>query len=167
MTRAELERQLEELHPASFTWALGCCRRDPDDAEEVLQTVYLKIFEGKARFDGRSSLKTWLFAVIRKTAASHGRLRWLRAVRFLPDPDLRAADPGESAERRLVGTERAAELVRALGKLARRQREVLELVFYHELTIEEAGRTLGISLGAARQHYQRGKQRLQALLEQP
>ena len=36
------------------------------EAEEVLQTVYLKIFEGNARFRGESSLKTWLFAVIRK-----------------------------------------------------------------------------------------------------
>jgi RNA polymerase sigma-70 factor (ECF subfamily) len=167
MTRAELERQLEELHPASFTWALGCCHRSHDEAEEVLQTVYLKIFEGKARFDGRSTLKTWLFAVIRKTAATHGRLRWLRATRFLPDRDLRAADPGESAERRLLGSERTAALVRALEKLARRQREVLELVFYHEMTIEEAGQTLGISLGAARQHYQRGKQRLLTLLGRP
>ncbi len=167
MTRAELGRQLEALHPASFTWALGCCGRDRDDAEEVLQTVYLKIFEGKARFDGRSSLKTWLFAVIRKTAATHRRLRWLRALRFLPGDDRLAADQTESAERRLVGSERTAELLRALEKLARRQREVLELVFYYDMTIEEAGRTLGISVGSARQHYQRGKQRLLTLLGEP
>lgn len=164
LTRAELAQQLEALHPASFTWALGCCSRDHDDAEEVLQTVYLKIFEGKARFDGRSSLKTWLFAVIRKTAATHRRLRWLRAMRFLPGDDTGAADRSESAERRLMGSERAASLLRALEKLARRQREVLELVFYHDMTIEEAGQTLGISVGSARQHYQRGKQRLLTLL---
>ncbi len=70
MEIADLKAELEQLHSASFGWALNCCRRDADEAEEVLQTVYLKILEGKARFRGESSLKTWLFAVIRKTAAA-------------------------------------------------------------------------------------------------
>jgi RNA polymerase sigma-70 factor (ECF subfamily) len=83
MNRAELEQQLEELHPVSFAWALGCCGRDRGDAEEVLQETYLKILDGKARFNGRSALKTWLFAVIRRTAAAHRRFGWLRAIRFV------------------------------------------------------------------------------------
>src|ERR1700737_5588353 len=77
VNRADLEQQLEELHPASFAWALGLCGRDVDDAQEVLQETYLKIFEGKARFDGRSTLKTWLSAVIRRTAASQMRQKVL------------------------------------------------------------------------------------------
>src|SRR5438128_3948481 len=78
MDRAELEREIEQLHGSSFGWALSCCGRNRDDAEEVLQDVYVKILDGKARFDGRSSLKTWLFAVIRRTAASRSRRRTLR-----------------------------------------------------------------------------------------
>jgi DNA-directed RNA polymerase specialized sigma24 family protein len=69
----EIEREIEELHAASFGWALSCCGRNHQEAEEVLQDVYVKIFEGKARFDGRSTLKTWLFSVIRRTAASQMR----------------------------------------------------------------------------------------------
>ena len=79
MQIAELKAELERLHSASFGWALSCCRRDQTEAEEVLQTVYLKILEGKARFGGESSLKTWLFAVIRKTAATEYRRRLLRS----------------------------------------------------------------------------------------
>lgn len=44
------ERHLEELHPASFGWALQCCRWDRQEAEEVLQTIYVKILAGQARF---------------------------------------------------------------------------------------------------------------------
>lgn len=164
MNRAELEQDLEALHPASFAWALGCCDRDRDDAEEVLQTVYVQIFDGKARFDGRSSLKTWLFAVIRRTAVRHRRTRWLRGLLFRSDFAGEVADESESSERRLVRRERAAALVRALARLACRQREVLDLVFYHDMTIEQAGATLGISVGSARVHYERGKKRLHALL---
>ena len=39
-----------------------------DAAEEVLQDVYWKVLEGRARYDGRSTLKTWLFGVVRLTA---------------------------------------------------------------------------------------------------
>src|SRR5258706_15417069 len=82
MDIAELKAELETLHSASFGWALNCCRRDRAQAEEVLQMVYLKILEGKACFRGEASLKTWLFAVIRKTAIGEYRknlvckLRW-------------------------------------------------------------------------------------------
>src|SRR5947207_11231734 len=86
MDIAELKNELEKLHSASFGWAMSCCRRDATEAEEVLQTVYLKIFEGKARYRGESSLKTWLFAVIRKTAATEYRRRLLRSLRLAADP---------------------------------------------------------------------------------
>src|SRR5437899_7773956 len=81
MDIAELKPELERLHNTSFGWALSCCRRDASEAEEVLQTVYLKILEGKARFRGEASLKTWLFAVIRKTAATEYRRNLLRKLR--------------------------------------------------------------------------------------
>src|SRR5580765_1835450 len=87
MQIAELKAELERLHSASFGWALSCCRRDQTEAEEVLQTVYLKILEGKARFGGESSLKTWLFAVIRKTAATEYRRRLLRSFRLTAGTD--------------------------------------------------------------------------------
>jgi len=165
VNRADLERQLEELHPASFAWALGLCRRDADDAQDVLQETYLKIFEGKARFDGRSTLKTWLFAVIRTTAAARRRSRWLRDLRFVFRDVSGVADEKESAERRVIHSERTSALVRALDGLAQRQREVIELVFYHELTIEEAAAVAGVSVGTARVHYHRAKQRLLAELK--
>lgn len=156
MDRAELECELERLHAASFGWALGCCGRNRDDAEEVLQTVYLKVLDGKARFDGRSSLKTWLFAVIRRTAMAHRRTRWIRSLALLRLPSPEPPPEVDQMETR--------RLVAALRRLARRQREVLELVFYHDMTIEEAGQALQISIGSARTHYTRGKKRLEALL---
>ena len=72
-----LRRDIEELHPVSFSWALACCAFRRDEAEDVLQTVYLKLFDGRARYQGRSSLRTWLFAVIRNTAADRRRQSWV------------------------------------------------------------------------------------------
>ena len=66
MEISELKTELERLHSSSFGWALSCCNRDRAEAEEVLQTVYLSVLEGKASYRGEASFKTWLFAVIRK-----------------------------------------------------------------------------------------------------
>jgi len=163
----ELKAVLEQHHSSSFGWAMACCRRDPAEAEDVLQIVYLKVLEGKARFNGTASFKTWLFAVIRKTASDQRRKNLLRALTML-----RAAERGTSAARPEYPDESAyrAEIQsmfrRALVRLPRRQREVLELVFYHELNIEEAAAVMGVSLGSARTHYERGKKRLRQLLEE-
>src|SRR5512134_3495082 len=83
MESDELKSALEQHHRSSFGWAMSCCRRDQAEAEEVLQIVYLKVLEGKARFNGASSFKTWLFAVIRKTASDQRRKHLLRALTSL------------------------------------------------------------------------------------
>ena len=80
MDRAQLERELEALHMECWGWALACCRREPDLAEDVLQSAYLRVFSGRATFDGRSTLKTWVFGVIRLTAMEEERRRrsWVK-----------------------------------------------------------------------------------------
>ena len=166
MEIAELQAELERLHSASFGWALSCCRRDPTEAEEVLQTVYLKIFEGKAVYRGESSLKTWLFAVIRKTAATEYRRRLLRALRIEPAFDAATDVPAqaESLTTRLERSQAQTQFQTALKSLPKRQREALHLVFYEELSLREAADVMGVSIGSARQHYERGKKKLRESL---
>lgn len=162
MAPDDLEQQIAALHPASFAWALACTRWNAADAEEVLQSVYLSVLEGRARFDGRSTLKTWLFSVVRNTAARARRRRWLKAR--APWRALLGAAPDPGPHDALASEERGARIRRALGQLPARQREVLDLVFFHEMTVEQAAQVMGVALGTARAHYHRGKLRLLELL---
>ena len=49
----DLERQLEEHHGSAFGWALSCCGWDRATAQVFLQTAYLKVLRGRAKFAGR------------------------------------------------------------------------------------------------------------------
>ena len=157
--------ELERLHTASFAWALHCCRQRREEAQDVLQEVYLRILEGRAHFAGQSSMKTWLFAVIHRTARERARRRGLRAAlleRWLPPES-----PGQTfsvPEPAHDEFDSNGRLRVALRQLSQRQQAVLHLVFYQDLTIEEAAASLGISLGSARTHFERGKARLRERL---
>src|SRR3954454_9179014 len=130
MTGEPVERCLEDLHPASAGWALTCCRWEREEAEEVLQMTYLKILDGRARFDERSSFKTWLFGVIRRTAAERRRGRWLRSMAGLRGGDGHPTPPPTPPPESLLGASETSRSLRAaLHTLPARQREVLHLVF--------------------------------------
>lgn len=154
------------MHPDAFAWALRCAYGVREDAEDVLHAAYERILDGRARFDGRSSLRTWLFGVVRRTALEEYRKSWLRITRLRrwfeqgEVPELTAGN----AESALAESTTAARLALALGRLSERQRAVMHLVFYQEMSIEEAASVLGLRVGTARTHYQRGKTRLRALL---
>jgi RNA polymerase sigma-70 factor (ECF subfamily) len=162
---AALAEELERLHADTFGWALALCEGDRAEAEDVLQSAYLRVLSGKARFDGRSSVKTWLFGVVRHLRSERRRsvvLRLVARLRWLAPA--READPAAGPAEKLLRRELIARTRRALARLSARQRDTLHLVFYQELTIAEAAGILGITAGSARTHYERGKARLRKLL---
>ena len=164
-------RALAQLHEGAFGWALSLSGHDVADAEDVMQQAYLLLLEGRARFDGRASLKTWLYAVIRNVARRERRRGWLSvAVLSRLATDLDPEEAATSVSQVLTGSEpnRAAEAQRmriAMRSLSLRQREVLELVFDAEFTLEEAAHVIGVSTGSARTHYHRAKQKLRQEME--
>ena len=159
-TDLDLRNELARVHSQAFAWAVRCCRDDRAEAEDVLHEAYMKVLDGRARFEGRSSFKTWLLGVVRHTAREHVRYGWLRVMRlerWWREREETAADSTDDDGR-------AGELRTALSRLSRRQQEVLHLVFYQNLTINEAAAVLAMPVGTARTHYERGKTRLRQLL---
>lgn len=153
------------MHDAAWGWALACCRRDHDEALEVLQDSYAKVLDGAAAFGHRASFKTWLFAVIRRTAQEHRRRHMLRHLGLGRYAGSGAGPRRSTPVDPIEVQQRALALTLCLDTLARRQREVLHLVFYEELTLNEAALAMHVSLGAARRHYHRGKKNLLVRLE--
>lgn len=144
---------------------MRCCQGERAEAEDVLHLAYCKVLDGRARFERRSSFRTWLFGVINRTAREQARRRWMQLARLERWWNDSAADGAEGGGDEGGGDERVRALRSALGRLSRRQQEVLHLVFYQELTIQEAAEVLAMPVGTARTHYERGKARLRQLLD--
>lgn len=156
---------LAELHESAYRWALVCCGMDADGARETMQTVYLEILTGRASFHGEASLKTWLFAVVRNTALrlANGHRRERARVERLAALDA-AATAADGGLEQAVAAQTRRRIAAALRRLPSRQRLIVELVYFHELSVAEAAAVMGIAVGSARQHFHRAKRALAAVL---
>ncbi len=154
-----LRERLEACHVDAWNWALACCRGEPNAAHDVLHDAYVAILGARATFAGRSSFKTWLFGVVRVSAMAARRRRLVRDFLFEP-----ISARAEAIAAPLAPTQESRRLGQAIAALPERQREIVALVFAHDLTIEEAAQVMKISLGAARQHHARAKAKLRAAL---
>jgi RNA polymerase sigma factor (sigma-70 family) len=166
MRDSELWTALETYHSESFGWALSCCVGSSVEADAVLQAVYLKVLAGQARYDGKASFKTWLFAVIRRTAADERRRQMLRRILLERRPMLAPAPAVERPDEALYKVELQQLVREVLNQLPRRQREVLQLIFYHELSLAEAAEVMGVSPGSAHTHYDRAKRKMRAYMKE-
>ena len=154
MNRSQLDSFLQSHHREAYLWARQCCGFDGELAKDVIQQVYLKVLEGKARMKTADHPKTWLFSVIRFTAIDElkakGKWKWQELEHELVWKEL--PEEGESYEG-------------LISRLPKMQQEVLLMVFYHDLTLEQAAAVLQLHIGTIRTHYDRGKKKLKELIE--
>lgn len=160
---SKLIDQVAAFHEDAFSWAVTCCAGDIEAGADTLQECYVKVVTGRAAFAGRSSLKTWWLAVVRFTALEQrrGQQRWRRMAEAFRDwvAALGEGSP-ESPITELAPPPDAGQLAAALARLPPRQAEILHLVFQQELSVSDSAAVMGISVGSARQHYERAKKRL-------
>jgi RNA polymerase sigma-70 factor, ECF subfamily len=151
----------DRYHRLVFDVALRIVR-DPGEAEDVVQSVFLDVFRAMANFDSRKGiLKVWLLQYAYHRALH--RKRHLVSNHFYRWESLEAAielGSGRPLWGQLPEAIRLAEQM--LENLKPCQREVVELTYYEGLTAEEIARRLGESPHAVRHHLRRGVAALRA-----
>ena len=111
-------------------------------AEELTSDVFLGVWHQARRFERRSTVRTWLLAI--------ARLKALTALRCRQDEPLdeqvagAIEDPSDSPEAALHNKERHAIVRRCVSRLSCEHREVTNLVFFHEKSIEEVARIVNV-----------------------
>ena len=163
----EQARRLQRSDPDSFRELYAVygarvyrfCRHlcgNPDDADDLTQEVFLAAFQGRERFEGRSSIATWLYriAIYRRRAV---RARGPQTVP-LEELDLPPIpDPTPARVERL-------SLEDALSELSEPLRETFLLVRVEGLKLREAAEALGVPLGTVKSRLHDATMRLQAIL---
>jgi RNA polymerase sigma-70 factor (ECF subfamily) len=105
-------------------------------AEDIVSDVFIELWRHAARFEGRARLSTWILAIARNKAVSATRGR---IDQPLDDAMLETIqDQGITAEETLQASERSAVLRQCLVRLSPVHREIIDLVYYHEKSVEEA-----------------------------
>jgi RNA polymerase sigma-70 factor (ECF subfamily) len=132
-----------------------------DNAEDVLQDVWLDVVRGLARLADPQALVAWLYRIARDRA--FGRLRKARRIELALD-EQQVIDPA-SVDEEDFSAEDAARIHAALDELPPEQREVLVLRFLEEMSYEEIARVVGCQLGTVRSRIFYGKQTLRKALQ--
>jgi RNA polymerase sigma-70 factor (ECF subfamily) len=132
--------------------------RSREDAEDIVQQTFQRAFIHLQGFEGRSSFSTWLTSIVINQALM--LLRRRRALREVPiddpsndegtTPALEMADPNPDPESSYLEQEEARVLAEAIEQLRPAMRTAVELTELRELSMLEAARHLGISIGAVK-----------------
>jgi RNA polymerase sigma-70 factor, ECF subfamily len=111
-------------------------------AEDLLSEVFLDVWRQAGRFEGRSSVSTWLISIARFKALSARRRR--ADVELDEKIEATVADTANDPEAALQERNRGELLCQALTRLSPEHREIIDLVYYHEKSIDECAQILGI-----------------------
>ena len=124
-----------------YRWLLRLVSNETP-AEDLLSEVFLDVWRQAGRFQCRSSVSTWLMSIARHKALSARRRR--TDVELDEKIEATIADPANDPEVALQEKDRGELVRRALMRLSPEHREVIDLVYYHEKSVDEAAHILDV-----------------------
>jgi len=170
------EEVAREHAPRLFRLALKLCGRR-EDAEDLVQETLVRSLPALKRFEGRARLSTYLIRALTNLWKNRLRSRkrsplveWFRGRKNdrqeeTEGPETLAVDPAPSAEERIEGAERAAQVRAAIGRLEPNRRLTLLLREVEEMSYEEIAEMTKVPVGTVRSRLARARDDLRQFLE--
>ena len=137
--------------------------REREMAEEVLNETLLDVWRQAGRFEGKSSVSTWVYSI-----AHHKAVSRLRRIREHPLDEAAAEkieDTAPTADMRVEENDTARLLKGMLDKLSFDHREVIQLAYYQEFSVQQIAEVLDLPENTVKTRMFYARQRLKALLE--
>ena len=143
--------------------------KDSSEAQELLQDVFLYVFQKSGDFDpAKGSFRSWIVQIAYSRAFN--KREYLALRRFYDychiDEVLEGVPSDFSAERLELANEVRGLLRAAFGKLTQSQRSTLEMFFWEGYSLREISIRLNETLGNTRNHYYRGLEKLRDILRE-
>jgi RNA polymerase sigma-70 factor (ECF subfamily) len=154
--RTAMQTLFSRHHIAVYRFVLQRLR-DKAMAEDVTGEVFLEVWRHAGQFEGRSTVVTWMLAIARrKILAARVNPRGVRSDTDGADDHGRADDPDAPLQAR----DRSTVLRRCIRRLSAEHREMIDLVYYHEQSMESVAAILGIPDDIAKTRMFSARQRL-------
>jgi RNA polymerase sigma-70 factor (ECF subfamily) len=115
---------------------------DASVAEDLVSQVFLDVWRTAGQFEGRSQVSTWMLAIARFKALT--ALRNRRHEELDQDEVMQIADGGDTPEAAMDRSQTSSTLRQAIALLSPAHREIIDLVYYHEKSVEEVAQIIGI-----------------------
>jgi RNA polymerase sigma-70 factor (ECF subfamily) len=138
--------------------------RNEATAEDLISDVFLDVWRQAGKFEGRSAVSTWMLSI--------ARFKALSALRRRPEQELddetaeQIEDQSDDPEVALAKKDKAAVLRQALSKLSAEHREIVDLVYYHEKSVEEVAGIVGIPEATVKTRMFYARKKLSELLKE-
>lgn len=136
-----------------------------DDANDLLQNVFIKAWNNIHNFRGEAKLTTWLFKIAVNESINHIKKEKVRNNFVSDSEDVSYLVENIEADPFFDGDEARAELQRAIAKLPEKQRLVFNMRYFDELKYEEISEILGTSVGALKASYHHAVKKITDHLE--
>ncbi|WP_433261872.1 RNA polymerase sigma factor SigC [Actinosynnema sp. CS-041913] len=140
-------------------WRLVAHLTDPGRADDLAQEVYLRALRSLPAFEGRSSARTWLLSIARRTVVDHIRATGARPA-IAWSADVQQVSDAQRSASRAPGFEDVVELNLMLAGLAPERREALLLTQVLGLSYAEAAEVCGCPIGTVRSRVARAREDL-------
>jgi RNA polymerase sigma-70 factor, ECF subfamily len=128
-------------HVRAFRFVLRLVH-DEALAEDVISEAFLDVWRQASRFEGRSTVSTWLIAIARFKALS--MLRKRREEELDDETADAIEEPSDGPEVAATKKDKGDRLRQCIGALSPDHREIIDLVYYHEKSVEEVAEIVGI-----------------------
>jgi RNA polymerase sigma-70 factor (ECF subfamily) len=136
---------------------------NPTTAEDLISDVFLDVWRQAGKFEARSAASTWLLAI--------ARFKALSAMRRKPEEELdeeaagAVEDPSDDPEVAAQKKDKSKVLRKCLGALSPEHREIIDLVYYHEKSVEEVAGIVGIPEATVKTRMFYARKKLSELLK--
>lgn len=137
--------------------------RDETLAEELTNEVFVDVWRRACSFEGRSLVTTWLLSIAHNRGV--GALRKRREEPWNEDKAMALRDEADTSDVVMQKTEKARLIRKCIDALPASCREILDLVYYHETSVSEAGSVLGLPEGTVKTRLFTARRRLSELLK--
>jgi len=137
---------------------------NPTAAEDVVSEAFIEVWRQADRFEGRSSVSTWIMSIARFKALSVRRRR--QDVALDDKVAETIVDQAYTPEEAILEADRGAQFRGCLMKLTAEHREIVDLVYYHDKTIEEVVEIIGVPKNTVKTRMFYARRRLAELLAQ-